>query len=314
MDDVVRDEAPLRERHYMFVEGRTCNMCGADAEKAKILGVRLDRSQGRQPRDKRGIAVSVCRCFACGLVFANPQPVPRSLADHYGVPPELYWKNVKFDPEPGYFGRQVKTAKRLLDFQPGMKALDIGVGLGKATRVMSEAGFDVFGIEPSEPFHRKAIELGVNEKRVQLVSVEDGEFEEGAFDFVTFGAVLEHLYDPSRALEKAMHWLRPGGIIQVEVPNSNHLITRIINAYNRVIGTNFVTNISPMHSPFHLYEFTLDSFNKNGERLNYKVEEHWFEVCSIYHMPIVLHPLLRTIMKRNDSGMQLTVFLRKKST
>lgn len=315
LDDEVKHEARALERHYVFIEQATCNMCGADAVRARTLGMRLDKSQGRHPRGKRGIAVSICRCNECGLVFANPQPVPRSIMDHYGVPPELYWKNVSVDPEPGYFSLQVETAKRLLSFQPGMKALDIGVGLGKATRVMREAGFDVFGIEPSEPFHAKAIELlGVQERRVQLASVEEAEFEEGVFDFVTFGAVLEHLYDPSKAIAKAMRWLRPGGIVHAEVPSSNHLVSKILNFYYRMIGTSFVTNVSPMHSPFHLYEFTIDSFRKSGKTLNYSVAKYQMEVCSILNIPSALHPFLRAIMERNESGMQLTVWLKKNST
>ena len=32
-------------------------------------------------------------------------------------------------------------------------------------------------------------------------------------------------------------------------------------------GTNYVTNISPMHSPFHLYEFGLKSFEELGKKI-----------------------------------------------
>jgi SAM-dependent methyltransferase len=238
------------DRTYTFHDVGACNMCGSDVSGARILGLRLSRSQGRWPRTKRGIAVTVCRCRSCELIFADPLPIPRTLSDHYGLPPESYWKNVDYNPAPGYFGRQIETAKRLLDFRSDIKAIDVGIGLGKAARVMREAGFDVFGLEPSEPFYRKAMELlGADDRRFQLAAMEDAEFEAGGFDFVTFGAVLEHLYDPDAALAKAMRWLRSGGVAHAEIPNSRHLVGRLINAYYRLLGTGFVTNISPMHVP-----------------------------------------------------------------
>lgn len=275
-------------------------------------GMRLDKSQGRNPRSKTGVAVSICRCIQCGLVFANPQPTPRAISDHYSLPPEAYWRSVSFEPPPGYFEQQVKTAQRLLAFRPGMKAIDVGIGLGKAARVMRDANFEVYGLEPSEPFFRKAMEiLGTDEERFQHATIEQAKFDDGVFDFVSFGAVLEHLYDPSGALAKAMNWLRPGGVVYAEVPNSNHLVSRILNAYYNLVGTNFVTNTSPMHVPYHLYEFALDSFKKNGERCGYTVVEHTVDVASIYNIPRLFHPLLRSIMSRYETGMQLFVWLRK---
>ena len=82
-------------------------------------------------------------------------------------------------------------------------------------------------------------------------------------------------------------------------------MARLINWFFRLRGTNYVTHLSPMHSPFHFYEFTLKSF------ADFTVAEHWFDVCEIYHVPAALHAPLRWWMKRHDSGMQLTVFLRK---
>ena len=299
-------------RNYWFRYLAECNMCGASTGSARVLGLRLDKSQGRNPRSKRGVAVTVCRCAQCGLIFADPQPIPRSISDHYNLPPEGYWRSVSFDPAPGYFEREVRTALRLLGFREGLKAIDVGIGLGKATRVMRDAGFDVHGLEPSEPFFRKAMSLlGADDTRFQHATIEEAKFDQGAFDFISFGAVLEHLYNPSGALAKAMSWLKPNGVVFAEVPNSNHLVSRIINTYYRFVGTNFITNTSPMHVPYHLFEFAPDSFRKNGKRAGYALVEYSIEVASIYNIPRLLHPLLRTVMSRSETGMQLTVWLRK---
>lgn len=313
-DDLLSDgeQKGKSERTYTFRRTTHCNMCGTSTHQSEVVGLRLDQSQGRNPRSKRGVAVSVCRCRSCGLLFADPLPTPASIEDHYGLPPASYWQNVSFRPAPGYFARQVSVAKTLLGFSAGMRSIDIGLGLGKAALVMRDAGFDVHGIEPSPPFYAKAIDLlGGDQERFQLSSLEDAQFAERSFDFVTFGAVLEHLYDPSAAITKAMTWLKPGGVVHCEVPSAQHLVSKLINGFYRTLGTNFVTNISPMHVPYHLYEFTLDAFHRHGVRHDYELAAHWYDVGTIRHIPSFLHPALRALMKHSDTGLQLTVFLRK---
>lgn len=289
---------------YEFRPVAQCDMCGGTS--FKLLGLRLSASQGLRPRKAEGIAVPVKQCHGCSLIFADPLPVPANHSDHYGEPQD-YWTPAAFNWTPEYFATEIATAKRLLNFRPGMTALDIGVGLGKAMKSLSAAGFDSWGIEPSPGFRAKAIEMmGLDPDRVQLAPVEGAEFEE-RFDFITFGAVLEHLYSPSLAIERVMHWLKPGGVIQAEVPSSRWLVAKIVNAWFRLSGTNFVTHISPMHSPFHLYEFGLRSFELNGRRLGYRVAEHRFMTCEVMHLP--LKPLFRRLMDVTDTGMQLTVYL-----
>lgn len=300
---------------YEFKPVTHCDMCGSGRDRHRMIGMRLNGQQGKNPRMAEGIAVSVKRCLDCQLIFADPQPVPANLADHYGAPAEDYWIPEYFEYDPSYFASEIATAKHLLGFQSGMTALDIGAGLGKCMKSLGNAGFDAYGIEPSQPFHEKAIStMGTDPGRLRHSTVENARFSPGYFDFITFGAVLEHLYEPSRALAKAMEWLKPGGIIQIEVPSSRHLVAKIVNLYFRLRGTNYVTNISPMHVPFHLFEFGLESFRRNALINGYEVAHHEYSVCHIFHLPRIVHPPLRWWMKRNDSGMQLTVYLRKPPT
>lgn len=297
---------------YGFHEATACNMCGRDVADARVLGMRLNKRQGRHPRRRHGIAVSILKCRGCGLNFPQPLPVPRSIEDHYGMPAESYWTEAYFRIDPAYFSRQVADAKRLLGFAPGMKALDIGAGIGKAMHAIAAAGFDTWGIEPSSSFRDQAIgRMGIDPERIVLTDVEQATFEPGSFDFVSFGAVLEHLYDPATSIERALSWLRPGGVIQIEVPSSDHLMPTFLNFYLRLAGTNFVTNLSPMHPPYHLYAFTLESFRRHGKAAGYDIPLHYHEVASIREVPRVFHPILRGWMRRTNRGMQLTVWLRK---
>jgi SAM-dependent methyltransferase len=299
--------------HYYFENVGKCDMCGNEIAGHKVLGQRLNQSQGMQPKKKTGIAVSIMKCRNCSLIYSQPQPIPFDIQDHYGTPPEEYWKESYFKPQPNYFSGQIEDAKKLLGFQNGMAALDIGAGLGKCLISLENAGFQAYGFEPSKPFYERAIsKMGIKKENLKLGMMEEMEYAENSFDFITFGAVLEHLYSPAKSIEKAMKWLKPNGIIHIEVPSSRHLIGKIFNFYYRLRGTNYVTNLSPMHVPFHLYEFHLDSFTALGEKLGFKVEQHRIDVCDIFQIPKIFHPFLRKYMEWTKTGMQLTVYLRKK--
>lgn len=297
---------------YYFRRIKVCEMCGTPSGEHKTLGLRLDKSQGLRPRQKDGIAVSVKRCGGCGLIYSQPQPVPHAVSQHYGIPAEDYWREDYFRWNEGYFSSQITNAIKLLGGQTGLRALDVGAGLGKAMLSLQNAGFEAFGCEPSEPYHTRAIEkMGISRERLALGMVEDLEFPDCFFDFVTFGAVFEHLYKPASCLERVLRWMRPGGVVHIEVPSAEWLVGRIVNLYYRSIGTSFVTNLSPMHAPFHLHEFTLKSFQELANKMHVKIEMAYYDVCEIRYVPRLLHPVLRSVMKYTNTGMQLTVYVRK---
>ena len=297
---------------YLFEEVIACEMCGDETHKHKVLGQRLNGSQGFSPKRKTGISVSVMKCKNCGLLYSRPMPIPFDIQDHYGTPPEAYWRPEYFTWNEKYFSSEIETVKELLPFTNGMKALDVGAGLGKCMSSLDKAGFDSYGFEPSIPFYERAIsKMGISKEKLKLGMIETVDYPEDHFDFITFGATYEHLYHPASCLEKALRWLKPGGIIHIEVPSSKHFIARIYNLYYRLRGTNYVTNLSPMHVPFHMYEFSIDSFRELGKKLGYSIEKHDYYVCEIMHIPRIFHPILRKYMQWTKTGMQLTVYLKK---
>lgn len=302
----------IHQKRYYFEEVKRCEMCGDDSAQHKVMGQRLNQSQGFSPQKKTGISVSVKKCTQCGLIYSSPLPIPFDIQDHYGIPPEEYWRSTQFEWHPNYFARQIGIVKELLSFKQGMKALDIGAGLGKCMISLQKAGFEAYGFEPSNPFYERAISMmNIDPERLKLEMIENVEYEAESFDFITFGAVFEHLYHPLSSLEKALKWLKPKGIIQIEVPSSKHFVAKLINLYYKLRGTFYVTNLSPMHSPFHLYEFGLKSFKANEERMNISIVKHHYDVCDISPVPSFLHSPMRKYMKWTDTGMQLTVYLRK---
>ncbi|MBK8950103.1 MAG: class I SAM-dependent methyltransferase [Flavobacteriales bacterium] len=271
------------ELRYIFRRITHCNMCGTAVEGNSVMGRRLNRAHGRHPRRVIGIATTVVRCRVCDLVYTDPQPVPFDILDHYGIPPEDYWVKEYFTTPPHYFAHEMRRARALLGEAPGMRALDVGAGIGKAMLVLERHGFEAHGLEPSVPFRERAISrMGIAEDRLRLGMIEELDYPPASFDLVTFGVVLEHIYDPAAAIERAMGWLRPGGVMHIEVPSARWLINRLANLYYRLCGTDLVANTSPMHDPFHLYEFDLESFRKHSGRCGYEIAFHERYVCKTF--------------------------------
>jgi hypothetical protein len=94
------------------------------------------------------------------------------------------------------------------------------------------------------------------------------------------------------------------------VPSSDWLTHKIINFYYKLRRMDYVANLSPMHEPFHLYEFRLDSFEKNGKTNGYAVAYSEYYVCETF-LPKFLNPLIVPYMRKTNKGMQLCVYLRK---
>jgi 2-polyprenyl-3-methyl-5-hydroxy-6-metoxy-1,4-benzoquinol methylase len=298
---------------YRFEPVLVCNMCGQPESGFLLLGRRLNRSQGAWPRSRTGVATSVCRCRRCGLIFSNPQPTPPTINVHYDVPPEQYLNNATPGIDDESFAEELAWLHRLEPIVPGMRSLDVGAGIGKAMAVMARRGFDAYGFEPSRTFYGHAIEnTGLSQDKLSLATIETAEYPDQYFDFINFRAVLEHVYSPSASLARALRWLKPEGLILVEVPSARWLISRAANIFYRLSATDYVANLSPMHPPFHLYEFTVKSFVLHGAASGYVVADHRHQVCETY-LPAVLRSIASMCMSATGTGMQLSVWLRKSS-
>jgi hypothetical protein len=183
-------------------------------------------------------------------------------------------------------------ARTLLANRATIKALDIGAGLGKAMKAMERAGFDVHGIEPSATFREKCLtRTGIPADRLQLARVEDAAFPEAGFDFVSFGAVLER---PSR--RSAV----------VAVPGEQDR-QRLLPAAGRELRDEPQPDAPSLSS----VRVRTRSFRMHGARVGYEIATHRYYVCAIPHLPRILHAPLRKWMARTDSGMQLSVWLRR---
>jgi SAM-dependent methyltransferase len=299
---------------YEFKWIEHCNMCDTPTEQARVLGQRLNQSQGIRPTKKRGITTSVLKCRNCSLIFANPMPVPGSIAQHYGIPPESYWNEGYFQIDKNYFKPVIDTFLTLRGKNENSEkytALDIGSGIGKCLIALEDAGITAYGIEPSKPFLDNAVNrMKIPKDKIFNQSVEEINLPNLSFDFINFNAVLEHFYDPSESIKKVLPYLKPKGLIHIHVPYSEWLTNKIFNLMYKMQGLNYVANISPMHIPFHLYEFSLKSFELNGKKNGYFVKHHKIlNLRQSYLGP--LNPVFFPIMEMTKTGMLIEIWLQK---
>jgi SAM-dependent methyltransferase len=108
------------------------------------------------------------------------------------------------------------------------KILDVGCGDGNFSIMVKEAcqASKVYGIEATEKGVELAQENGVVASRLDIDS-DVFPFEEGSFDAVFAGEIIEHLFDPDHFLDEIYRVLRPGGILVLTTPNLASIHNRI---------------------------------------------------------------------------------------
>lgn len=89
------------------------------------------------------------------------------------------------------------------------RVLDVGAGTGILTAQLQAAGCEVLAVEPDPQMAAVARDKGLN---VEVSTFEDWNPAEQTFDIVSFGQSF-HWVNPSLALPRIAHVLKPGGIM-----------------------------------------------------------------------------------------------------
>jgi SAM-dependent methyltransferase len=142
-----------------------------------------------------------------------------------------------------YAGEErVDLFRRYVD-GPGRRVLDLGCRYGALTQAYA-AGNDVVGVDVDREALAEAAKLGIETRWVDVD--EPLPFEDGDFDVVTAGELLEHVRDPERLVGEIERVLRPGGTFVGSVPNAFRLKNRL----------RFLLGRKPEDDPTHLHMFS----------------------------------------------------------
>ena len=221
---------------------------------------------------------TVCKCSSCGLGMLDPRPTPDELAalyrdsyfiGHYdeGVVPgsEAMRKRLSQEGHRIKFFRSLKKEGRILD---------VGCGRGYFLMACRERGYEVQGFDVSEDgatYVRQTLGIPVQTGNLE------GAFEDSSFDVITMWHSLEHTSEPAKYLALVARWLRPDGIVVIDVPN-----------YTGTDARMKADTWEDWDLPYHLLHFTPKS-------LDMLLERHGFVVVrrKSYHSSVIKKRLSR---------------------
>ena len=184
-----------------------CNLCeGRDVD-----------TLSQKSRSGKHLRTVICR--ACGLVWSDPRP--HDARQFYEHDYRISYKNT-YQPKPKHVLRAGNVALSRFEKIQGLLSnqktmLDVGTGGGEFAYLLQSLGHHVKGVEPNRGYAEfSQQEYGLH---VQIGFVQDAVFTPESFDVITIWHVLEHTEDPGSVLGRLQSWLKPDGILVVEVPN-----------------------------------------------------------------------------------------------
>jgi 2-polyprenyl-3-methyl-5-hydroxy-6-metoxy-1,4-benzoquinol methylase len=193
------------------------------------------------------------QCKSCRSLELFPMPTEEELHAYYNssykVPFEAYHKT---------FQRVSSSLLSAIEtFAPRSTLLEIGCSHGTFLLAAQTAGWDVAGIEISDPAAENARAHGL---RVFTGTLERVGAKLPTFDCIVAWHVIEHIVDVGAFLEAIRERVRPGGIVALRTPNAASLVAKIIPQYWQWI-----------YPPAHVRLFSLSGLRQLLERYGLRV-------------------------------------------
>jgi len=180
-------------------------------------------SSGRQ----RAGHLRIVQCLTCGLQQSNPRDQAATILQVY-----RQLDDPAYSSEESHRRWTARRYARLLqrfDPAPG-KLLDVGCSTGLFLQEAQSLGWAVWGLEPSQAASALARQR-LPAADILSCAIEEAEFPPESFDAITLWDVLEHLDSPRQALLRLNGWLRPGGLLLVNLPDAASLPARLLGSH-----------------------------------------------------------------------------------
>lgn len=201
----------------MQLESTACVVCGShySTEEARSADYIYETS---------AYVFTFVKCTSCGHVYLNPRPAPSEVSTIY---PETYPSfTSKFSTKSSLIrvikSQVMKCRMKFFDarLKQGGRVLDVGCGDGLLLLDIKRRYPDVeaYGLDWhfSMPISER---LAANRVQVYEKLVEEAVLPEMHFDLVIMNQLIEHLWEPQKALKSIWRSMKPGGLLTIETPN-----------------------------------------------------------------------------------------------
>ena len=219
---------------------RGCPVCGGGRHEL-LYTQRFRTIEGGSLLD----GYDVVQCMACGMAYAEGVPEPAAF--------EAYYRDLsKYEAQ--YYASELNqydlrrfpiNAALVAPHLPALDApiVDVGCAVGGQLWAFQQLGYSrLLGLDPSPLCARVAQErFGL---RVLTGALLDLDPQEGPFDLIILGSVLEHLRDPRPALERLAGLLTPEGFLYLEVPDVLQF-TEVLDAPFQEFSMEHINYFSP---------------------------------------------------------------------
>lgn len=254
--------------------GAYCPLCEEQVS-ANIILLNL---KSRIEKDKR--RYHIVKCQNCGLAFCNPVPNLELIADFYSrEQPKHSLRDISMSSMTNQVFNRYRMRSVLEQFPSQGSVLDFGCGSGLFLHEMKQLGFDITGIEFNEATAEVARRL-VGKTKIITHNWETA-LAGRKFDVVTIWHVLEHIGQPIRLLKSCRTFLKPTGLLVVEVPNWHSIVRRLFKSSYYDIGV-------PVHLTFYSWQTLTKALNKSG----FTIRRIQYPFCFILRFSRSLRQLL----------------------
>jgi 2-polyprenyl-3-methyl-5-hydroxy-6-metoxy-1,4-benzoquinol methylase len=192
---------------------RDCPVCGADADRTRTLFV------------KDGFPH--LRCLECSMTYVSPILNQERLHSHY-LNETSYTEVLKNDVNRSLDEKRFQYCLDVLGqfVSPPGRLLDIGCGPGTFLTVAKGRGWAVQGVEFNRACVAALIRAGID---VIDVPLEQAQLDAGSYRCVALWDVLEHIADAAAFLSSIHRLLMSDGILMIEVPHIDSLVSRVLH-------------------------------------------------------------------------------------
>lgn len=191
--------------------------------------------------------------------FLNSQPSEKVFIQHVNYPSD------RFEACVHYFHQCFR----------GGDILELGAGDGSMAMTLLSSGLKIDSYVASEFTQSGVVSLGNNLQQhnaqiIQLSAEEIPDNQIGRYDAVILLAVIEHLIDPLRAMQRIKSTLKPGGFVYLDTPNIAKFSRRIKLLFGRFPSTaskdegllTYENSLTDLYDEGHLHYFTFRSLSK----------------------------------------------------